>query len=84
MVTFDTCPVRARNCYVEVERRIRHIRESLDKSCQNERLCILQWETTSSEIANAKNDLPLALCNSSTRSSHLLFSLPATMKIWTY
>ena len=61
MVTFDTCPVGARNCYVEVERRIRHIRESLDKSCQNERLCILQWETTSSEIANAKNDLPLAL-----------------------
>ena len=84
MVTFDTCPVGARNCYVEVERRIRHIRESLDKSCQNERLSILQWETTSSEIAIAKNDLPLALCNSSTRSSHSLFSLPATMKIWTY
>ena len=83
MVTFDTCPVGARNCYVEDE-RIRHIRESLDKSCQIERLCILQWETTSSEIANAKNHLPLALCNFSTRSSHSLFSLPATMKIWTY
>ena len=71
MVTFDTCPVGARNCYVEDE-RIRHIRESLDKSCQNERLCILQWETTSSEIANAK------------KIFHSLFSLPATMKIWTY
>ena len=63
MVFFDTCPVGGHNYNGKVERRIRHIRESLDKSCQNERLSILQWETVSSEIANAINDLPLALGN---------------------
>ena len=63
MVTFDTCPVGGHNYNGKVERRIRHIRESLDKSCQNGRPSILQWETVSSEIANAINDLPLALGN---------------------
>ena len=61
MVSFDTCPVGGHNYNGKVERRIRHIRESLDKSCQNERLSILQWETVSS--ANTINDLPLALGN---------------------
>ena len=63
MVTFDTCPAGGSNYNGKVERRIRHIRESLDKSCQNERLSILQWETVSSELSNAINDLPLALGN---------------------
>ena len=40
----------------KVERRIRHIREYRKPS-------ILQWETVSSEIANAINDLPLAFGN---------------------
>ena len=42
MVTFDTCPVGGHNYNGKVERRIRHIWESLDKSCQNGRLSILQ------------------------------------------
>ena len=42
---------------------VRHIKESLDKSCQNERLSIIQQETVSSEVTNAVNDLPLALGN---------------------
>ena len=63
MVTFDTCPVGGHNYNGKVERRIQHIRESLDKSCQNERLSVLQWETVSCEIANAVNNLPLALGN---------------------
>ena len=63
MVTFDICHVGGHNYNGKVERRIQHIRESLDKSCQNERLSILQWETVSSEIANAINDLPLDLGN---------------------
>ena len=47
----------------KVERRIRHIKESLDRSIQNERLSILQWETMCAQIANTINDLPLALGN---------------------
>ena len=52
MVTFDTCHVGGHNYNGKVE-----------KSCQSERLFILQWETVSCEIANAVNDLPLALGN---------------------
>ena len=33
MVTFDTCPVGGHNYNGKVERRILHIRESLEKSC---------------------------------------------------
>ena len=36
---------------------------SLDKICQNERLSIFKWETVSFKIANAINDLSLALGN---------------------
>ena len=60
---FDTCPLGGHNYNSKVERRVRHIKESLDKSCQNERLSIFQWETVSSEVTNAVNDLPLALGN---------------------
>ena len=42
MVTFNTCPVGGHNYNGKVERRIRDIRESLDRGCQNERLSILQ------------------------------------------
>ena len=47
----------------KVERRIRHIRESLMKSLSNERLGVLQWETIAASIANSINNLPLALGN---------------------
>ena len=63
MVEFDTCLVGGHNVNGKVERRIRHIKESLEKNVQNERLSIIQWETVSAEIANAINDLPLALGN---------------------
>ena len=63
VVNFDTCPVGGHNYNGKIETRIRHTRESLEKNCQNERLSILQWETVSPEIANAINDLPLALGN---------------------
>ena len=33
------------------------------KNVQNERLSIIQWETVSAEVANAINELPLALGN---------------------
>ena len=44
-VDFDTCPVGAHNVHGKVERKIREIRKSLNKSLDNKRLSILQWET---------------------------------------
>jgi hypothetical protein len=59
-VDLDTCPVGGHNMHGRVERRIRHIKESLEKSISNERLGVLQWETIASVTANCINDLPLA------------------------
>ena len=47
----------------KVERKIREVNSSLEKNLQNERLSILQWETICSMIANAINDLPIAIGN---------------------
>ena len=63
LVEFDTCPVGGHSVNGKVERRIRQIKESLEKNVQNERLSIIQWETVSAEVANAIHDLPLALGN---------------------
>ena len=47
-VEFESCPVGGHNMHGRVERRIRHIKESIEKSMQNERLSIIQWETVAS------------------------------------
>ena len=62
-VHFETCPVGAHFMHGKVERKIREIKKSIEKSVTNNRLSILQWETLSSQIANAINDQPLALGN---------------------
>ena len=62
-VELETCPVGGHNMHGKVERKIKSIRESLDKTMINERLSILQWETVGSQIGNSINDLPLGLGN---------------------
>ena len=62
-VELEVCPVGGHNFHGKVERRIKHVRESLSKSVHNERLGILQWETMAASIANCINNLPLALGN---------------------
>ena len=62
-VEFETCPVGAHNMNGKVERKIREINRSLEKSIQNERLSIMQWETIAAVISNSINDLPLAVGN---------------------
>ena len=62
-VEFQVCPVGGHNINGKVERKIRIIKESMEKNILNERLSIIQWETLSSKIANNINDLPLGLGN---------------------
>ena len=63
MVDFATCPVGGHNYNGKVECRIKHVKESLEKTISNQRLSVLQWETISAEVSSAINDLPLALGN---------------------
>ena len=63
MVDLTTCPVGGHNYNGKVEPRIRHVKESLEKTISNEWLSVLQWETIAAEVLNAINDLPLSLGN---------------------
>ena len=45
----------------KVERKIQEVNNSIEKSLNNQRLSILQWETLSASIANQINNLPLAI-----------------------
>ena len=62
-VDYNICPVGGHNVNGKVERRIRHLKESMEKVMGNERLSTIQWETMGSEISNCINNLPLALGN---------------------
>ncbi|XP_066914563.1 uncharacterized protein [Clytia hemisphaerica] len=60
-IDFDACPVQGHNMHGKVERKIKEVNQSIEKSLQNHRLSILQWETLSSSIANQINNLPIAI-----------------------
>ncbi len=62
-IEFDTCPVAGHNYIGKVERKIRTIRESLEKNIHGSRLSILDWVTVCSEISNSINNLPVAIGN---------------------
>ena len=50
-VEFELCPIGGHNMNGKVERKIREIKASLDRTINNQRLSVLQWETVSAEIA---------------------------------
>ena len=58
-VQFETCPVGGHNMHGKVERKIRTVRESIDKKLQGHRLSLLQWESLGDQIANEINNMPL-------------------------
>ena len=62
-VSYELCPVGAHYMHGKVERKIRHIKESFSKILQNERLSNIQWETLGEQVANAINNLPIAIGN---------------------
>jgi len=60
-IEFSSCPVGGHNFHGKVERKIREINKSLEKSVSNERLSLLQWETVAAKIANCINNLPICV-----------------------
>ena len=80
-VEFDCCPVGGHNVNGRVERKIRTIRESIEKSVQNERLSIIQWETFGATIANSINDLPIAKGNIVSDLEHIDLITPNRLKL---
>ena len=57
------CPTAAHHMHMKVERKIRQIKESIQKTIMNERLSILQWEALAAQISNSINNLSLAIGN---------------------
>ena len=63
-IEFKTCPVGAHNVHGKVERKIREIRQSLQKrEVGKSRLSALQWETLGQQISNSINNIPIGLGN---------------------
>ena len=60
---FESCPVSGHFMHGRVERKIKQIKESLEKSLYNERLSVMQWETMMSQVYNSINNLPIGLRN---------------------
>ena len=60
-IQFETCPVGGHNMHGKVERKIQHVKSSMEKHLDNERLSVIQWETVGDQTANCVNDTPLAL-----------------------
>ena len=59
-IQFETCPVGGHNMHAKVERKIRHVKESIRKRLLGHRLSVLEWETLRDQIANPVNNMPLA------------------------
>ena len=62
-VEFRTCPVGGHNFNGKAERKVRTVREVLEKTVHLSRLSILEWETLCAEMANSINNLPIAVGN---------------------
>ena len=80
-VEFDCCPVGGHNFNGRVERKIRTIKECIEKSVHNERLSIIRWETLGASIANSINDLPIAKGNVVSELEHLDLITPNRLKL---
>ena len=59
-VEFKPCPVNAHYMHGKVERKIRHVKETMAKHLQNHRLSLIQWETLGFQVANSINNLPIS------------------------
>ena len=80
-VEFNTCPVGGHNFHGKVERKIRLIRESIERSVNNERLSLIQWETLSMQISNSVNNMPIALTKSTSELENADLITPNRLRL---
>ena len=81
LVYFATYPVGDHNYNEKVERRIKYVKGSLEKTISNQRLSVLQWETISAEVSNAINGIPLALGNIVSNFENMDLITPSRLKL---
>ena len=62
-IDFKTCPVGGHNFHGKAERKIKTVQETIEKNMNNSRLSTIEWETLCAQIANAVNNLPVAIGN---------------------
>ena len=62
-VEFKTCPVGAHYMHGKVERKTQQIKKSINKTVNNERLSVIQWETLCQQIENSINNVPIGVGN---------------------
>ena len=60
-IDFNVRPVQGHSMHGKVERKIKEINSSINKSLNNQRLSIIQWEKLAVSMANQINDLPLVI-----------------------
>ena len=80
-VEFETCPAGGHNFHGRVERKIRHIKECVTTSMQNELLSILQWETICAEVSNSINDLPIAIGSIVSKLENIDLLIPNRLRL---
>ena len=80
-IEFDKAPVGGHNFHGKVERKIRTVRESLQRSIHKARLTVVEWETLCSEISNSINDLPVAIGNETEDLESLDLITPNRLRI---
>ena len=78
---YEVCPVGGHNMHGRVERKIREVRQSIEKLAPNTRLSLMQWETLAADIANRINDLPMALGNQTTGFEYMDLLTPNRLKL---
>ena len=80
-VECEVVPVGGHNMNGKVERKIREIKLSIEKSVSKKKLSLLQWETLAAKIANRINDLPLAVGHVSSEVENLDLITPNRLRL---
>ena len=79
-VEFKPCPVGGHNAHGRVERKIRQIKESLQK-VEGVKCSVMEWETLGYQIANSINDLPLGFKGVSSAMDSVDLITPNRLKL---
>ena len=80
-IQFEVCPVGGHNFHGKVERKVRTVKETLNKGVQNAKLSTIEWETLCAEIANSVNNLPVVIGNETSELENLDLITPNRLRL---